>query len=270
MAKYVAPSASAILLDPVYSILQSIASGALPAHTGLLSALEEQGYLGDPTHRETPLIEGWGVEKAKRLGANGVKLLLFYHPKAGSATERQEELVQQIASECRRYEIPLFLEPISYPLDPSIKKGTAEFAVLRREIVIESTRRLSRLGPDVMKVEFPLDVKYDAEPTRWADACAELDGACIVPWALLSAGEPFDVFKEQLKVACRAHCSGFVAGRAIWQEAVHLSGRDRIDFLSGAARKRLAELTEIAVRHGQAWSARYSPVSADERSYPAY
>jgi len=36
---------------------------------GALAALEAQGYLGDPSARQTSLLDGWSVEKAKRLGA---------------------------------------------------------------------------------------------------------------------------------------------------------------------------------------------------------
>src|SRR5687768_12909165 len=81
---------SAVLLDPLYSVAQAIAAGALAGDTGLLIALEDQGYLGDPYNRETASLSDWGVEKARRLGATGVKVLLFYHPDAGEAAEKQE------------------------------------------------------------------------------------------------------------------------------------------------------------------------------------
>ncbi len=71
--------ATAVLLDPVYSIGQAIAQRALPPRTAFLSAMEEQGYLGNPYSRQATMLEGWGIEKAKMLGASGVKVLLFYH-----------------------------------------------------------------------------------------------------------------------------------------------------------------------------------------------
>jgi tagatose 1,6-diphosphate aldolase len=219
----------------------------------LLCALEEQGYLGDAFSRRTPMLEGWSVEKSKELGANGVKILLFYHPDSGQAAEAQEVLVRSIVEDCRRHEIPFFLEPISYPLDPKIKKNSPEFARARRRVVIESARRLSALGADVMKVEFPLDAGHDSDPGLWAEACAELNEACAAPWALLSAGEPFETFKDQLPVACRAGGSGFVAGRALWQEAAKLSGAERGKFLSETAYRRLRELSDITEEYGAAW-----------------
>ncbi|MBI3243172.1 MAG: tagatose 1,6-diphosphate aldolase [Chloroflexi bacterium] len=270
ITRCLAPQASAVLLDPLYSAAQAITSQALPGHVGLLCALEEQGYLGDPHRRRTTLLPGWSVEKAKRLGATGVKILLFYHPEAGMAAEKQEQLVRAVLAECHRWETPFFLEPISYSLDPSIQKGSVEFARLRRRIVVESARRLGALGPDVLKVEFPVDVKHDTDQAAWAEACAELDEAASAPWALLSADEPFEVFKQQLRVACQAGCSGFLAGRAVWRGAVKLTGAERENFLENVARRRFAELVEIALEFGKPWQRRHSLPEINEQWHLQY
>lgn len=267
---HLAAAASAVLLDPLYGAAQAVVGGHLPGAVGLLCALEEQGYLGEAASRRTPLLADWGVEKAKRLGANGVKMLLFYHPEAGAAAEAQEQLVASIADDCRRYDLPFFLEPIAYALDPQIKKGSPEFARLRRRIVIESVRRLSALGPEVMKVEFPVDAAHETDPRLWAEACAEVNEASAVPWTLLSAGEPFETFKAQLRAACSAGCSGFVAGRALWREAVGLSGDERRRFLTGPALQRLRELTEIALKFGAPWPARFAQPQVDEHWFQRY
>jgi tagatose-1,6-bisphosphate aldolase len=268
--EHLAGVASAVLLDPVYSLGQAITSGWLPGHVGVMGALEEQGYLSDPYHRQTPLLTGWSVAKAKRLGVNGVKLLLFYHPEAGAATETQDRLVCSIAADCERYEMPFFLEPISYSINPEIKKDSPEFAAERRRIIINTVRRLSPLGPDVMKVEFPLDARYDGDPGVWAEACAELTEASPVPWTLLSAGESFETFKQQLGVACRAGCSGFVGGRSIWQEAARLAGAAQADFLTNTARRRFLELQQVALAEGTPWTQRFVPGRVDEHWFQQY
>jgi len=100
VVRHLAGATSAVLLDPVYSAAQAISGGQLPGNVGLVCALEEQGYLGDPHGRRTPLIAGWSVAKTKRLGTNGIKLLLFYNPEAGEATAAQEGLVRAIAADC--------------------------------------------------------------------------------------------------------------------------------------------------------------------------
>jgi tagatose-1,6-bisphosphate aldolase len=261
---------SAVLLDPLYSAAQAIASGGLAGRAGLLVALEDQGYLGDPYNRETTSLKDWGVEKARRLGATGVKVLLFYHPDSGAAAEKQEQYTQAIIADCQHYELPLFLEPISYPLKPEIKKNSSEFANERRRVVIDSARRLGVLGTDVLKVEFPLDANYHSDPVLWADACAELNDASPVPWVLLSAGEPFETFCQQLTIACQAGCAGFAVGRSVWNEAVTLPTEERTRFLSTTARERFKRLAEIVQTFAHSWQNRYILPTPDENWYRTY
>jgi len=270
IVRHLAGAASAVLLDPLYSAGQAIAVGALPGQTGLLVALEEQGYLGDPHSRETTLLAGWGVEKARRLGATGVKILLFYHPDSGVTAERQERFVQAVVTDCRRYELPLFLEPISYPLHPNVKKNSPEFAAERRRLVIESVKRLGALRPDVLKVEFPLDVTHYPDPALWAEACAELNAASPAPWILLSAGEPFETFCLQLEIACRAGCAGFAVGRSVWNEATTLPVAERARFLSTTGRERFQRLVEIVQTSAHSWLERYTMPTPDEHWHRNY
>jgi tagatose-1,6-bisphosphate aldolase len=265
----VAGDASAVLLDPLYSAAQSIAGGALPGGAGLLVALEEQGYLGDPYQRETSLLTGWGVEKARRMGANGVKVLLFYHPDSPAA-EKQENFVRAVVADCSRYELPLFLEPISYPLRPEVKKDSLAFAAERRQVVTESARRLGALGPDVLKMEFPLDVTAEPHAGLWAEACVELNDASPVPWILLSAGEPFETFCRQLEIACQAGSSGFAVGRSVWNEAVRLAPAERETFLAATARGRFNQLVDIARNYGHPWMERYVLPQPDENWFRDY
>ena len=230
IVKLISPFATAVLLDPIYSLGQVIAQRALPPRTAFLSAIEEQGYLGDPHARQTTMLEGWSIEKAKMLGASGVKVLLFYHPGAGQAADIQEQLVTRLLVECNRFDIPMFLEPIVYSLNPNVSKNSAEFAAERRTIMVETVRRLGALKPDVLKLEFPVDCNFEKDEALWQDACAELNEASLVPWTLLSGGDSFEAFQKQLRVACQNGCSGFLVGRALWQEAVHLEATNDKSF----------------------------------------
>lgn len=266
----VGPSAAAILLDPVYSLGQSIAQSVLPAKTAFLSAIEEQGYLGDPYGRQTIVLEGWGIEKAKMLGASGIKVLLFYHPQAGETTERQEEFVRGLLAECERFDIPMFLEPIIYSPDPNVSKDSDAFAIQRPRIMIETARRLGALSPEVLKLEFPVDCRYEQDETAWREACAELNEASPVPWTLLSGGDSFELFQSQLRVACQNGCSGFLVGRALWQEAVHLQGSERDAFLQGEASRRWQTLQAIADSYAHPWFERYVAMDVDEHWYKNY
>ena len=194
---------------------------------GFLCALEQQGYEGSPYARQTTLLTDWSVEKALRLGASGIKLLIFYHPDAGAATVRGDELVVSVVEDCKKYDIPLFLEPLGYPLDPAIKVDSAEYAQGRPHITIETAKRLGALGPDVLKLQFPVDARHEPSEAVWRQTAEELAAACQTPWVLLSFGDPFDVFKAQLEVACRAGCSGFMAGRSVWREVITAAQSER-------------------------------------------
>lgn len=238
--------ASAVLLDPEYSAIEAVSGRVVGRDTGLLVALENQGYLGDPDARVTALLEGWSVEKAKRLGASGIKLLLLYRPDSEAAAQ-QDAVVADVVAACARWDIPLFLEPIPYPLPSDDEAGPD-----RRALVIASVKRLGALGPDVMKVPFPEDTAVEDLP-RWRDACAELDEASPVPWALLSGGDAYRSFRTQVQVACAAGSSGFLVGRALWAEAAKMSVAERRAAIEYQIRPRFIELAQIATAHGTSW-----------------
>ena len=262
--------ATAVMLDPEYSAAQAIVARALPGGTGFLVAVEAQGYLGDPTARQTSLLEGWSVEKAKRLGASAIKLLVLYRPDAGDVTEQQDRLVEQVVAECARHDIPLFLEPLAYAIDPGMATTSAVFAAKRRGIVIETVRRLGALNPDVLKVQFPVDTSHETDQAVWVDACNELDEVSPVPWALLSAGDPYEQFRDQVRIACAAGASGFLAGRALWGEYVAAPDDERPRLMDEVVRPRFRKLAALADEFGHDWSNRVHLPDIDERWYAAY
>lgn len=249
-----APVTSAVLLDPEFGAAQCVAAGALPGQTGLLVAVEATGYTGDPTARQSQILPGWSVAKAKRMGASAIKLLIYYHPDTPAAGEI-EALVRQTAAECAAQDLLFFLEPLSYSPDLGRKKLPPE---ARRRVVVETARRLTPLGVDVLKAEFPLDLTAHPDEQDWAEACAELSAASIVPWVLLSASVDYATYLRQVTVACRAGASGVAAGRAVWQEAAGLAGEARLAFLRGPAHERMARLTALSDALARPWQTFYA------------
>lgn len=249
----ISPTASGILLDPEYGAAQAITAGAIDPACGLLVAVEKTGYTGDPTARQSQILPGWGVEKIARLGADGVKLLIYYHPEAPNAPQ-QEELVAEVGAQCRKYELPFFLEPLSFSLDASVKKlPSAE----KRQVVVETARKLTPLGVDVLKAEFPINIADEKDEAVWAEACAELSAASRCPWIILSAGVSFAEFARQTAVACQQGASGVLVGRAVWKEAADLAGDERTNFLQTTAVSRMNHLTEIIEEYGRSWTDAY-------------
>jgi tagatose-1,6-bisphosphate aldolase len=222
-------------------------------------ALERSGYTGDSTYRRIEFDPNWSVAKIKRMGAAAVKLLAYYHPHSGALADEIEQVIINVAAECHRYDLPLFVEPISYSLDTMVSKESPTFARTRPEIVSETAERLSKTGADILKLEFPVDASFDSNPASWQAACEAVSKACSVPWVLLSGGVDFDTFVEQTRIACQSGASGFLAGRAIWKEAVTMQREERLQFLAERGTQRLYRLSKVALENARPWTDFYSP-----------
>jgi tagatose-1,6-bisphosphate aldolase len=266
VTRALAGEATAVLLDPEYSAAQAIAAGIIPKQAGLVVAVEATGYSGDPNARRSQILPGWSIEKAKRMGASMVKLLVYYHPDAPTAAEI-EDFVQNVAAECTRFDLGLMLEPLSYSLDPRLKQlSSAE----RRYVVVETARRLTLPGVDLLKAEFPLDAAVDPHTTNWAAACAEISAASAAPWILLSAAADYETYLRQVTVACNAGASGIAVGRAVWQQAVEMCQDDRRAFLQTTARERLARLTALCGALARPWTDFYTAADIDSEWHRNY
>jgi len=262
----VGSSATAVLLDPEVGAMQCIASGALPGTHGLVLAVEATGYTGDPTARQSRILEGWTIAKARSIGASAVKLLVYYHPDSLSAP-KIKDFVSNVAEECIRQDILLFVEPLSYSLDPGKKKPSSK--ELRR-IVIETARTLTLPGVDALKVEFPLSIQEDPNENNWVNACEELSAACPIPWILLSAAVDFEVFLRQVVVACQSGASGVAVGRAVWKEASQFTGHQRNDFLSSLASSRMTRTTALCEAMARPWTDFYQTPIPNGHYYQEY
>jgi tagatose 1,6-diphosphate aldolase len=253
LCTHLAPHASAVLLDPLFGAAQCISHGALPKSTGLLVSLEASGYAGASEFRMTELEEGWSVEKIKRMGASAVKFLIYYRPDLIELANKLMDLVETVGQACQKYDIPLVIEPLSYPLGGETK-NPAQFAAAKEQLVPKTTQHITALPVDLLKSEFPGDLRYNQDKAKLIDICQKLDKASQVPWVVLSAGVSFDVFCQQVEIACRGGASGFLAGRAIWQEAMNIDDpKERAKMLKTLGVERLNKLTEIAAKHAVPW-----------------
>jgi len=275
LCQAVAPFASAALLDPVYGAGQAIAAGVLPGHIGLLVSMEKTGYGGETTARTTELLSDWSVAKAKRMGASAVKLLVYFRPDLEELSSRQLDVVAGLAEQCIEEDIPLLVEPVSYSVEaPGV--STRKFADMKAELVIETARKITALPIDVLKAEFPADMTYEKDYDKLLGLCRELNEASRLPWVILSAGVDFETFKLQVEIACKSGASGFLAGRALWQEGAQIKSREeRMAFFTNTAAPRLKELSGIVAKYGKPWytkmgieNGEFAPVVEDwYRSY---
>lgn len=250
VVRSLATAGTGILLDPEIGVGPAIADGSLPGRAGLIVAVEATGYEGPAGARVSRVLPGWSVDAIKRLGASAAKLLVYYHPEAPNAAD-QERLVADVSAACRAADLALFLEPLSFAPEGGRLSGEA-----RRAVVVETARRLTAIGADVLKAEFPYDAGVTDE-ARWCEACEELDAATPIPWVLLSGGVDEATFERQVTVACRAGASGVLVGRSVWAEAATLDDGRREAFLETAGRARLQHLASTVDELGHPWRPRW-------------
>jgi len=218
---------SAMLLDPHYAYPRGVT--LLDASLGMILTLEDSIFEETRGGRLSAEIDDWSVEKIKRAGGDGVKLLTWYRPDAEPAVCRaQQDFTARVGDACARFDIPFVFELLVYPLarDAEQTRDYVEMKTKRPELVLESVETFAapRFGVDLFKLESPVaadDVpeagaEGSAEVQRWFD---QLGRAAGRPWVMLSAGAGMDEFARVLAHAYRAGASGYLAGRAIWMKA---------------------------------------------------
>jgi tagatose 1,6-diphosphate aldolase len=229
--------ASGILLDSEYG--RPAMRAARDSGCGLITCMERSDYIEKGGERITTLMKGFSPKGAKALGAEAVKVLVYYNPNAKSA-EHQESLVRNLSVNCKEYGIPLICEVLVYNL------GESNFEEEKAGMIIDSARVFSRLGIGLFKSEFPGKIKSEGTG-RLRSLCRRITKASKVEWVLLSKGVSYEEFREELKIAVSGGASGFMVGRSLWQE--YFSKRtdsERRNFLRNVCARRLKELILIA------------------------
>ncbi len=218
---------SAVLVDPLIAYPDGWRH--LDPRRGLLVTLEHAVYDDGPGGRRSGPIPGWSVEAIARLGGDAVKVLAWYRPDADPAVrEHQQAWVAEVGEACRRHDLPFVFELLVYPFAAGHGSGDeyAEDPGKRAEAVIESVEAFAdpAFGVDLFKLESPIPAaalpapgEDDGTTGGWFSA---LDRAAGRPWVMLSAGASADDFRRVLHYALDAGASGFLAGRAIWAEAM--------------------------------------------------
>lgn len=226
LVKHLAPEATAVLLDPIWAYERCI--GLTNPRQGLLITLEDHGFKDGPGGRLSHSIEGWSPERIRRTGADGVKVLAWYRPDASpEVIAAQKAYVRDIGDACRKADICFLFELLVYPLGGDV--GYAEDPAKYPELVIESVKHFSgpEYGVDIFKLESPLPASALPDPNSGSAEAKkvqalfdELGRAAGRPWVMLSAGASAESFARVLTYAYRAGANGYLAGRAIWWDAV--------------------------------------------------
>jgi tagatose-1,6-bisphosphate aldolase len=247
VARALTPAASGMLLDPTFGVPAVTETQALAPGCGLLVAAEpssRDSYNGEPRTRRDPELNARWVSKQ---GGDAVKFLVQLRADRFVAKPAEPDLAaevldvcQQIVTDCASEGLPSVIENLVYPLPGEQLSGKA-----REDAIINAAVALDELDIDLLKLEYP------GSP----DGCRRLADVLHRPWAVLSAGVPFEQFSDVLNIAFdEGGASGFIAGRSIWREALPLKGMERQRFLDSVARPRLDDLVTVANDRARPWT----------------
>lgn len=267
-----ADHSTALLMDPEYGLPGIL--GVMPARPALIVALEDSNFEVTQGGRKSHVIPNWSIEKIKRLGAEGVKYLVWHNEKADAAvTQHQLDLIRRLGDECRRYDIAFLLEILVYPH----QEDDATFARNRTEHVLKSVEAFAdpTFGVDIYKLETPCDADGLATDEQARQALTALFArmtACLQsPWVMLSAAAEPEDFAAVLRSAYAAGCNGFLAGRSIWKSAAEAypdlpEVRKRLSLEGLPYLESLNQLTDKFGTHYEAHSA--VPVASSVEHFP--
>jgi tagatose 1,6-diphosphate aldolase len=272
VAKVLTPHASAILLDPEFGLP---AARARSKTAGLLLAYEESGYDNTKPGRLPDLLPHLSVKRIKEMGADAVKILIYYTPfdEAG-VNDIKHAFIERIGAECETYDIPFFLEFVGYDPAGGDEKGP-QFAKMKPEVVLGSMKEFGKpqYKVDVLKVEVPVNAEYvegssvfkgQAVYTR-AQAIEFYRKAAEVaqkPFIYLSAGVSNPQFVESLNMAAEAGTdySGVLCGRATWKDGVPVYAKQGVkaleDWLSDQGVKNINAVND-AIKPAKSWRTKY-------------
>jgi tagatose 1,6-diphosphate aldolase len=277
VSKVLTPHASAILLDPEFGIP---AAKARAKNAGLLLAYEESGYDNTQPGRLPDLLPHFSVKRIKELGADAVKILIYYTPfEQPAINDIKHAFIERIGAECEYYQIPFFLEFVGYDPAGGDEKGF-EYAKKKPEIVIKSMEEFGKpqYKVDVLKVEVPVNAEFvqgssvfkgqaaynRKEALEYYRRAAEV---AQKPFIYLSAGVGNAQFVESLNMAAEAGTdySGVLCGRATWKDGVPVYAKQGVkaleDWLSDQGVKNINAVND-AIKSAKPWHAKAGVAAA--------
>jgi len=271
VSKVLTQHASAILLDPEFGIP---AAKARARNAGLLLAYEESGYDNTQPGRLPDLLPHLSVKRIKDLGADAVKILIYYTPfDKPEVNDIKHAFVERIGAECEFHQMPFFLEFVGYDPAGGDEKGL-EYAKKKPQVVIGSMEEFGKpqYNVDVLKVEVPVSAEfvegtsvYKGQAAQSRKEALELyrKAASVAqkPFIYLSAGVGNAQFVESLGLAAEAGTdySGVLCGRATWKEGIPVYAKQGVkaleEWLNDKGVKNINAVNE-AIRSAKPWHAK--------------
>lgn len=274
VSKVLTPHASAILLDPEWGLP---AAKARAKNAGLLLSYEKSGYDNTKPGRLPDLLDGVSAKDIVAMGADAVKILIYYAPDDDRAVnDIKHAFIRRIGAECEYYEIPFFLEFVTYDPKGGDEKGL-EYAKRKPDMVVKSMQEYSKpeYNVDVLKVEVPINMKFvkGAKSNKTGESAYDKSQAKEIfqksykaakrPFIYLSAGVTDDEFRETLELAHEAGVpfNGVLCGRATWADGVPVYAKKGLkafeDWLGDRGVKNIEALNVVLEKAAHPWHEMY-------------
>lgn len=238
-ARVLTPLASAILVDRDYGLGPILAAEALYPTCGLIVAADDLVQEPGGPVTDSRLDVGLSPATVRAQGAVALKLLIIWRDDA--ERQRRHRLAEAFIGSCRTAGLLSVVEVIVRA------PAGAELHWDREAAALEAAREIGALCPDLYKAEMPY--LGQAEPAQMEEGSRALTEAAGRPWVVLSAGVPLERFEVAVESACQGGASGFLAGRAIWSDAITLDGLEaRLAAISAPRLRRLGDLVDAVAR----------------------
>ena len=224
-AELLAPHASAVLLDTQFGLPAFDAIQDVPSCGRILAADLIIAPPGDPS-ADTAIDESVVPSEAAARGAMALKLLVIWR-----GEENRDACVEKVSrfiASCHEADLPAVVEPITRP-------PRAGGAWDREAALVEAARTLGELGPDLYKSEVPFQGKGDGAAI--VEVAQGITAALRCPWVVLSQGVSIPDYPRAVELSCQGGASGFLAGRAVWSDALETE-----DYRTAIAERSVARL----------------------------
>lgn len=254
-ATVLSPHASAILVDAAFGLGPVLAAEAIHGGCGLIVAADALAQEPGGPVTDTDLDDQVDPGAARGWGAAALKLLIVW--REDKERERRRRTAESFIRICSAAGLLSVVEVVVRA------PAGARTAWDRESTAVEAAREMGALGPDLYKAEVPFLGQGDPSAIeRGSRALTEAVGG---PWVVLSAGVPLERFGDAVEAACRGGASGFLAGRAIWSDAVTLDGlTQRLEAVSVPRLQRLSAMVDRVARPW--WEAPASAAQGRARS----
>ena len=206
VARVLSPYASALLVDRPLGLQPTLDANVLDPPCALIVAddrlVQQPGAPVDDTFLDDEL----DLSAVSAAGAIALKLLVVWRD--DDQVERRLEMTRAFIAQARDAGLLSIVEAVVRPATPDGREAA----------ILDAAQRLGACEPDLYKAEVPLSGRGD--PDAIAEAAQRITDAVPVPWVVLSSGVSAADFPGAVEAACRGGASGFLAGRAVWTDAI--------------------------------------------------